>query len=156
MLHAQCSVAFSPCSDDTHEYVAQDVFHLEFTFTLVVSCTFDRSPWTPQMLEGKQVKLVSMEVDAFLAKGSALKDVRGVGDEVGGTELGHDSCEGGSHRQEKEAWTDHTSNTLDQIDKKLMALQANKGGKDDKGGKGTGFQENCNCCGKYRHRLNEC
>ena len=58
-------------------------FHLEFTFRLVVSCTFDRSPWTPQMLKGKQVKLVSMEVDAFLAKGSALKDVQGVGDEVG-------------------------------------------------------------------------
>ena len=70
------------------------------------------------MLKGKHVKFVTMEVDAFLAKGSALKDVRNVGDEVGGTEpLGHDSCEGGSHRQEKETWTDHTSNTLDQIEK---------------------------------------
>ena len=54
------------------------------------------------MLKGKHVKFVTMEVDAFLAKGSALKDVRNVGDEVGGTEpLGHDSCEGGFHRQEK-------------------------------------------------------
>ena len=79
------------------------------------------------MLKGKQVKLVPVEVDAFLA----MKDVRGVGDEVGGTELSHDSCEGGSHRQEK-------------------------GGKGDKGGKGTGFQGNFNCCGTCRRRLNEC
>ena len=66
---------------------------------------------------------------------------------------GHDYCEGGSHRQEEEAWTDHTSNTLDQIEKELMALKANRGGQ---GGKGKEFQGNCNCCGKYGHRLNVC
>ena len=62
----------------------------------------------------KHDKPVPMEVDALLAKVSALKDARGVGDEAGGTEShGHDHWEGGSHRQEEEAWTDHTSNTLD-------------------------------------------
>ena len=76
---------------------------------------------------GKQDKPVLMEVDALLAEVSALKDARGVGDEAGGTEPhGHDSCEGGSHRQEEEAWTDYTSNTLDQMERALMALKANK------------------------------
>ena len=98
-----------------------------------------------------------MEVDELLAEVSALKDARGVGDEAGGTEpRGHDSCEGGSHRQEEEAWTDYTSNTLDQIERELMALKANKRGKGGKGGKGEGFQGNCNYCGKYGHRLNGC
>ena len=87
--------------------------------------------------KGKHDKPVPVEVDALLAKVSALKDARGVGDEAGGTEPhGHDSCEGGSHRQEEEAWTDHTSDTLDQIERELMALKANKGGKGGKGGKG--------------------
>ena len=98
-----------------------------------------------------------MEVDALLAKVSPLKDARGVGDEAGGGEPhGHDSCEGGSHRQEEEDWTDHTSNTLDPIERGLMALKANKGGKGGKKGKGKGFQGNCNYCGKYGHRLNVC
>ena len=103
--------------------------------------------------KGKHDKPVPVEVDALLTKVSALKDARGVGDEVA---YGHDSCEGGSHRQEEEAWTDHTSDTLDQIERELMALKANKGGKGGKGGKGKGFQGNCNYCGKYGHRLNEC
>ena len=78
-----------------------------------------------------------MEVDALLAKVSALKDVRGAGDEAGGIEEHvHESCEGGSQRQEEEAWTDNTSSTLDQIERELMALEANKGGKGGKGGKG--------------------
>ena len=63
--------------------------------------------------KGKHDKAAPVEVDALLAKVSALKHARGVGDEAGGTEPhGHDYCEGGSHRQEEEAWTDHTSNTL--------------------------------------------
>ena len=83
-----------------------------------------------------------MEVDALLAKVSALKEAPGVGDEPGETERhGHDYCEGGSHRQEEEAWTDHTSNTLDQIERELMALKANKVGKGGKRGKGKGFKE---------------
>ena len=107
--------------------------------------------------KGKQDKLVPMEVDALLAKVSALKDARGVGGEAGGTEPhGHDSCEGGSHRQEEETWTDHTLNTFDQIERELMALKANKGEKGHKGGKGNGFQGNCNKCGKYGHRLSAC
>ena len=107
--------------------------------------------------KGKQDKPVPMEVDALLAKVSALKDARGAGDEAGGIEPHiHDSCEEGSQRQEEEAWTDHTSNTLDQIDRELMALKANKEGKDGKGGKGRkGFQGNCNYFGKYGQRLNE-
>ena len=36
--------------------------------------------------EGKHDKLVPMEIDALLAKVSALNDARGVGDEAGGTE----------------------------------------------------------------------
>ena len=36
--------------------------------------------------EGKHNKLVPMEIDALLAKVSALNDARGVGDEAGGTE----------------------------------------------------------------------
>ena len=108
--------------------------------------------------KGKQDKPVPMEVDALLAKVSALKDVRGAGDEAGGIEEHvHESCQGGSQRQEEEAWTDNTSSTLDQIERELMALEANKGGKGGKGGKGRkGFQGNCNYCGKYGHRLNEC
>ena len=42
----------------------------------------------------KHHKPVAVEVDALLAKVSALLDARGVGDEAGGTEPhGHDSCE---------------------------------------------------------------
>ena len=68
------------------------------------------------------------EVDALLAKVSALKDARVAGAEAYGIEPHvHDSGEG-SLRQEEEAWTDHTSNTLDQIERELMALKANKGG----------------------------
>ena len=37
--------------------------------------------------KGKQDKPVLMEVDALLAKVSALKDTRGAGDEAGGMEL---------------------------------------------------------------------
>ena len=107
--------------------------------------------------KGKHDKLVPMEVDALLAKVSALKDARGVGEEAGGTEPHcHDSCEGGPHRLEEEAWTDHTSNTLDLIETELMAVRANKGGEGGKGEKGKGFQGNCNYCGKSGHRLNEC
>ena len=74
--------------------------------------------------EGKQDKLVPMEVDALFAKVSALKDARGPGDEAGGIEAHvHDSCEGRSQRQEEEAWTDNTSSTLDQIERELMALK---------------------------------
>ena len=104
--------------------------------------------------KGKHHKPVAVEIDVLLAKVSALKDAPGVGDEAGGIEPhGHDSCEGGSHRQEEEEWTDHTSSTLDQTERELMALKANKGGK---GEKGKGFQGNCHYCGKYGHRLNEC
>ena len=108
--------------------------------------------------KGKQDKSVPKEVDALLAKVSALKYARGPGDEAGGIEAHvHDSCEGGSQREEEEAWTDNTSSTLDQIERELMALKANKGGKGGKGGRGgKGFQGNCNYCGKYGHRLNEC
>ena len=56
--------------------------------------------------------------------------------EAGGIEAHvHESCEGGSQRQEEEAWTDNTSSTLDQIERELMALKANKGGKGGKGGR---------------------
>ena len=103
--------------------------------------------------KGKHDKPVFMEFDTLLAKVSALKDAPGVGDEK---PHGHDYCEVGSHRQEEEAWTDHTSNTLDQFARELMALKANKRGKGGKGGKGEGFQGNCNYCGKYGHRLHEC
>ena len=83
--------------------------------------------------KGKHDKLVPLEVDALLAKVSTLKDARGVGDEAGGTEYhGHDSCEGGSHGQKEGAWTDHASNTLDQIARELMTLKVNKGGKGDR------------------------
>ena len=51
-------------------------------------------------VKGKQDKPVPMEVDALLAKASALKDARGDGDGAGGIEPQfHDSCEGGSQRQ---------------------------------------------------------
>ena len=59
----------------------------------------------------------------MLAKVVAVKGARGDGDEVGGTEPHfHDSCGRGSQRREEEAGTDHTSNTLDQIERDLMAL----------------------------------
>ena len=57
--------------------------------------------------------------------------------EAGGIEAHvHESCEGGSQRQEEEAWTDNTSSTLDQIERELMALKANKG-REERGSKET-------------------
>ena len=74
--------------------------------------------------EGKQDKPSLMEVDALLVKVRALKDARGDGDETGGTEPHfRDSREGGSQRHEEEAWTYFTSNTLDQIERELMAFE---------------------------------
>ena len=55
----------------------------------------------------------------------------------------HDSSGGRFQRQEEEAWTDLTSNTLDEIERELMALKVNKEGKGGKCGKGgKGFQGN--------------
>ena len=92
------------------------------------------------MIKGNRINRSLWEADALLAKVNAKKDARRDGDEARGTEPHfHDSCGGGSLRREEEAWTDHTSDTLYQIKRELMALKA-KGGKD----------------GKSDHRLNEC
>ena len=108
--------------------------------------------------EGNHDKPVPMEVDALLAKVTALREGRGECDEASDGKESHlyDSCGGRPQHQEEETWSDHSSVTLDQIEKELMALKGNKGGKGGKGGKGKGFQGYCNYCGKYGHRLNEC
>ena len=90
------------------------------------------------MIKGNRDKPVPTEADALLAKVSALKDARGEGDEAGGIEPHfHDSRGGGSQRQDEEAWSDHTSNTLDQTERKLMALKANKEGKEEREERGS-------------------
>ena len=106
--------------------------------------------------EGKQDKPVPMEVDAMLAKVTALKE--GEKDEASdGPESQHyDACGGRPQHQEEQTRSDHSSVTLDQIEKELMALEGFEGGKASKGGKGKGFKGYCNHCGIYGLRSNEC
>ena len=49
---------------------------------------------------------------------------------------------GGQRQRHEETWSDRTSVTLDQIEKELMALKVNMGGKGGNGG--YVFQEYCN------------
>ena len=99
-----------------------------------------------------------MEIDALLAKVTALKEGRGEMDEARDGQESHlyDSFGGRPQHQEEDIWKDHSSVTFDQIEKELMALKGNKVGKGGKGRKGKGFQGYCNYSGKYGHRLNEC
>ena len=75
--------------------------------------------------KGKQDKLVPMEVDALIAKVTALKEGRGEKDEAKDGQESHlyDACGGRPQHQEEETWSDHSSVTLDQIEKELMALK---------------------------------
>ena len=53
------------------------------------------------------------------------------------TDINHhlyDACGGRPQHQEEETLSDHSSVTLDQIEKELMELKGNKGGKSGKGG----------------------
>ena len=99
-----------------------------------------------------------MEIDALLAKVTALKEGRGEMDEARDGQESHlyDSFGGRPQHQEEEIWRYHSSVTFDQIEKELMALKGNKVGKGGKGRKGKGFQGYCNYSEKYGHRLNEC
>ena len=72
--------------------------------------------------KGKHDKPVPMEVDALLAKVTALKLGRGKKDEASDGESHHyDAWRGRPQHQEEETWSDHSSVTLDQIVKELMA-----------------------------------
>ena len=81
--------------------------------------------------EGKHDKPVHMEVDALLAKVTVLKEGRGEKDAATDGQESHlcDACEGRPQHQEEETWSAHSSVTLDQIEKELMALKGNKRGK---------------------------
>ena len=48
-----------------------------------------------------------------------------------------DACGGRPKHQEEETWSDHSSVTLDQHEKELVALKGNKGEIGGKGGKGN-------------------
>ena len=77
-----------------------------------------------------------MEVDALLAKVTALKEFRGEKDEAsdGQNPHHHDAC--GGRPQHQESLVGHSGPNRE---KELMVLEGNKGGKASKGGKGKGL-----------------
>ena len=73
--------------------------------------------------KAKHDKPVPMEVDALLAKVTALMEGRNEGceaSEIHGTETDFfGSCGGRSQHQEEETWSDHSSVTFDKVEQGL-------------------------------------